>query len=129
MSERKTFSSGSSFESAIGYSRAVKQGDLVIVSGTTGFDYDTMTISPDLLTQAEQAMRNVEIALSALGATMADVVQVRYIFPDREDFEPCWPVFKRYLGDIAPAATMIVAGLYDPDMRLEIEVVARLDEA
>ena len=126
MSERKNFSSGSSFEADIGYSRAVRHGDLIIVSGTTGFDYATMTISSDLVTQAEQAMRNIEAALRAAGATLADVVQVRYIFPDREDFEPCWPVFKSYFGDIGPAATMLVAGLYDPDMRLEIEVVARL---
>ena len=126
MTERQNFSSGSSFEENIGYSRAVRHGDLLFVSGTTGFDYETMTISPDLLTQAEQAVRNVETALTAAGASFTDVVQVRYIFPDREDFEPCWPVFKRYFGAVGPAATMIVAGLYDPAMRLEIEVVARL---
>ncbi len=126
MSERENFSSGSTFEASIGYSRAVRHGDLIVVSGTTGFDYASMTISPDVVTQAEQAMANIEAALGAAGASLADVVQVRYIFPNREDFEPCWPVFKRYLGEIGPAATMLVADLYDPQMRLEIEVLARL---
>ncbi len=123
---RQNFTSGSSFESTIGYSRAVRHGDMVFVSGTTGYDYGSMTISDDVVEQAEQAMQNIRTALADAGATFEDVVFVRYIFPRREDFEPCWPVFRRHLGDVGPAATMIVAGLYDEDMRLEIEVVARL---
>lgn len=123
---RQNFTSGSSFESTIGYSRAVRHGDMVFVSGTTGYDYASMTISDDVIEQAEQAMRNIGAALTEAGAAFEDVVFVRYIFPRREDFEPCWPVFQRYLGDVGPAATMMVAGLYDEDMRLEIEVVARI---
>ena len=122
---RKLVSSGSSFETDIGYSRAVVDGDWVFVSGTTGFDYATMTMSDDVLAQCRQAMRNIASALSQADASIADIVRVRYILPRREDFEPCWPVLKEYLGDVRPAATMIQAGLSDPRMKIEIEVTAR----
>jgi 2-iminobutanoate/2-iminopropanoate deaminase len=122
---RKLVSSGSSFEMDVGYSRAVVDGDWIFVSGTTGFDYSTMTMSDDVVAQCRQAMRNVESALSQAGASMGDIVRVRYILPRREDFPPCWPVLKEYLGDVRPAATMIQAGLYDPRMKIEIEVTAR----
>src|SRR4029077_11383326 len=104
---RKLLSSGSSFEADIGYSRAVVDGDWIFVSGTTGFDYATMNMSDEVVAQCRQAMRNVASALSEAGAWIADVVRVRYILPRREDFEPCWPVLKEYLGDVRPAATMI----------------------
>ena len=122
---RKLVSSGSRFEAEIGYSRAVVDGDWVFVSGTTGFDYATMTISDDVVAQCEQAMRNIDAALKEAGASMADVVRVTYILPRREDFEPCWPVLKKYLGEVRPAATMIQAGLADPRILIEIEVTAR----
>lgn len=122
---RKLVSSGSTFETDIGYSRAVVDGDWVFVSGTTGFDYATMTISDDVVTQCRQAMRNVASALAQADASIADIVRVRYILPRREDFEPCWPVLKEYLGEVRPAATMIEAGLSDPRMKVEIEVTAR----
>ena len=122
---RKLVSSGSRFEAEIGYSRAVVDGEWVFVSGTTGFDYATMTISDDVVAQCEQAMRNIEGALQEAGASMADVVRVTYILPRREDFERCWPVLKRYLGEVRPAATMIQAGLIDPKILIEIEVTAR----
>jgi enamine deaminase RidA (YjgF/YER057c/UK114 family) len=122
---RKLISSGSRFEAEIGYSRAVVDGDWVFVSGTTGFDYATMTISDDVVDQCEQAMRNIEAALAQAGASVADVVRVTYILPRREDFEPCWPVLKKYLGEARPAATMIQAGLADPRILIEIEVTAR----
>jgi enamine deaminase RidA (YjgF/YER057c/UK114 family) len=122
---RKLVSSGSKFEAEIGYSRAVIDGDWIFVSGTTGFDYASMTISEDVVQQCRQAMRNLASALSRADASIADVVRVRYILPRREDFEPCWPVLKEYLGDVRPAATMIVAALYDPRMKIEIEVTAR----
>jgi enamine deaminase RidA (YjgF/YER057c/UK114 family) len=122
---RKLVSSGSRFEAEIGYSRAVVDGDWVFVSGTTGFDYATMTISDDVVTQCEQTMRNIEAALAQAGASLADVVRVTYILPRREDFEPCWPVLKKYLGEARPAATMIQAGLADPRILIEIEVTAR----
>lgn len=122
---RRLISSGSSFERDIGYSRAVVDGDWVFVSGTTGFDYQTMTISDNVVEQAEQCLRNIENALFDAGCSIADVVRVRYILPRQEDFEPCWPVLRKRFGDVRPAATMIAAGLSDPRMRIEIEVTAR----
>ncbi len=122
---RELISSGSPFEAGIGYSRAVVDGEWVFVSGTTGFDYATMTISPDVREQAEQTLRNIGQALAEAGSSFADVVRVRYILPDVADFEPCWPVLRRCFGEVRPAATMIAAGLSDPRMRIEIEVTAR----
>jgi enamine deaminase RidA (YjgF/YER057c/UK114 family) len=123
---RRLISSGSLFERDIGYSRAVRDGDWVLVSGTTGFDYQTMAISDDVVEQAEQCLINIENALLEAGSRIADVVRVRYILPRVEDFEPCWPVLRRYFGDVRPAATMISAGLSDPRMKIEIEVTARI---
>lgn len=126
MRERRLISSGSPFEERIGYSRAVVDGDRVHVSGTTGFDYTTMTISEHVVEQAEQALLNVAAALADAGCSMADVVRVRYLLTDRDDFEPCWPALRAHLGDVRPAATMLVCGLADPRMKFEIEVDARL---
>ena len=125
MAERRAILSGSPFEEQIGYARAVVDGDWVHVSGTTGFDYPTMTISDDVVEQAEQCLRNVEAALAEAGCTLADVVRVRYLLPERADFEPCWPTLRRTFGEIRPAATMLVCGLADPRMKIEIEVYAR----
>lgn len=122
---RKLISSGSSFEAEIGYSRAVVEGDWIFVAGTTGFDYATMTIADGVVAQCEQAMRNVETALKEAGASIADAVRVRYILPRRADFEPCWPVLRKYFGSVRPAATMIEAGLSDPRMLFEIEITAK----
>ncbi len=122
---RRLISSGSAFEAGIGYSRAVVDGEWVFVSGTTGFDYQAMTISPDVREQAEQALRNIGQALAEAGCSFADAVRVRYILPDAADFEPCWPVLRRCFGEVRPAATMIAAGLSDPRMRIEIELTAR----
>ncbi len=110
----------------MGYSRAVVDGGWVFVSGTTGFNYQTMTISDDVVEQAEQCFINIEKALSDAGSRMSDVVRVRYILPRVEDFESCWPVLRRYFGDVRPAATMISAGLVDARMKIEIEVTARI---
>src|SRR5690242_3748903 len=109
----------------MGYSRALVDGEWVFVSGTTGFNYDTMTICEDVVGQAEQCLRNIEKALAEAGSRLADIVRVRYILPNAADFEPCWPVLRQYLGAIRPAATMISAGLSDPRMKIEIEVTAR----
>ena len=122
---RRLISSGSSFEAQIGYSRAVVDGDWVFVSGTTGFDYATMRIAEGIVEQAEQCLRNIEHALLQAGATMADIVRVHYIVPAAAEFERCWPVLRRWFGEVRPAATMISAGLADPRMRIEIEVTAR----
>jgi enamine deaminase RidA (YjgF/YER057c/UK114 family) len=123
---RRLISSGSTFERDIGYSRAVVDGEWVFVSGTTGFDYATMTIADDLGQQAEQCLRNVAAALAQAGATMADVVRVTYLLPDAADFQRCWPVLRRWFGEVRPAATMMSVGLADPRMRIEIEVTARI---
>jgi enamine deaminase RidA (YjgF/YER057c/UK114 family) len=122
---RRLISSGSTFEQEIGYSRAVVDGEWVFVSGTTGFDYGKMTISDDLVEQAEQCFRNIRAALNEAGADFQDVVRVTYILPEAEDFPKCWPTFRKYLGDVRPAAMMISAGLSDPRMRIEIQVTAR----
>ena len=122
---RRLISSGSPFEADIGYSRAVVDGEWIFVSGTTGFDYNAMTISSDVSEQAEQTMQNIGSALREAGSSLADVVRVRYILPDTADFERCWPVLRQYFGDIRPAATMISAGLSDSRMKIEIEVTAR----
>jgi enamine deaminase RidA (YjgF/YER057c/UK114 family) len=124
MVERQVILSGSTFEEQIGYARAVVVGNNVHVSGTTGYDYSTMTISDDVVEQAEQCLRNVEAALAEAGCTLADVVRVRYLLPDRADFEPCWPVLRKAFGEVRPAATMLECGLADPRMKFEIEVDA-----
>ncbi len=121
---RKLISSGSTFEAQIGYSRAVVAGDWVFVSGTTGFDYSTMTIADDLLQQTEQCLLNIRAALREADADLADVVRVTYVLPEGGEFERCWPVLRRYFGDVRPAAMMISAGLADPRMKIEIEVTA-----
>jgi enamine deaminase RidA (YjgF/YER057c/UK114 family) len=121
---RRLISSGSKFEAEIGYSRAVVQGDWVFVSGTTGFDYATMTIADDIATQTDQCLKNIDAALRQAGASLRDVVRVTYVLPDGEEFPKCWPVLRKYFGEVRPAATMIAAGLTDPRMRIEIEVTA-----
>jgi enamine deaminase RidA (YjgF/YER057c/UK114 family) len=122
---RRLISSGSTFEKDIGYSRAVVDGDWVFVSGTTGFDYQSMTISDDVAVQTEQCLRNIQSALEQAGGSFRDVVRVTYVLPDAADFPACWPTLRRYFGEARPAAMMISAGLADPRMRIEIEVTAR----
>ena len=122
---RRLISSGSKFEQDMGYSRAVVDGEWVFVSGTTGFDYESMSISEDLVQQAEQCFENIQAALRQAGAEFTDVVRVHYILPKAERFSECWPVMRKYFGEIRPAATMISAGLVDPRMLIEIEVTAR----
>jgi len=125
MSERTRISSGSKFEQDIGYSRAVVDGDWVFVSGTTGFDYAAMTISDDVAEQAEQTLRNIASALGEAGVSLDDVVRVHYLLPRAEDFEACWPALRSAFAVALPAATMMVVGLADPRMKIEIEVTAR----
>jgi enamine deaminase RidA (YjgF/YER057c/UK114 family) len=122
---RRLVSSGSSFEEQIGYSRAVVDGEWVFVSGTTGFDYASMSISASVVEQTEQCFRNIAAALASAGATLEDVVRVTYILPHAADFPQCWPVLRRHFGAVRPAATMLAAGLIDPRVKIEIEVTAR----
>jgi enamine deaminase RidA (YjgF/YER057c/UK114 family) len=122
---RRLISTGSTFERDIGYSRAVVDGDWIFVSGTTGFDYTSMQISDDVVAQTEQCLRNIQAALAEAGGSLADVVRVRYILPKADDFPRCWPILRKYFGEVRPAATMMAAGLADARMRIEIEVTAR----
>lgn len=122
---RRLIGSGSTFEQQIGYSRAVVDGEWIFVSGTTGFDYSRMTIPEGVMAQAEQCLLNIQSALAQAGASLDDVVRVHYILPDVAEFEPCWPILRKYFAKARPAATMISAGLVDPRMRIEIEVTAR----
>ena len=122
--KRMLISSGSTFEHEIGFSRAVVQGNWVFVSGTTGFDYSTMTIAEGIQEQTEQCLKNIESALLEAGSSLEDVVRVTYVLPDAQQFPQCWPVLRKYFGDIRPAAMMISANLLDPRMRIEIEVTA-----
>ena len=122
---RQRIGSGSTFESQIGYSRAVVDGEWIFVSGTTGFDYTAMTIPGSVIAQTEQCLKNIESALRQANASLSDVVRVTYILPNAADFESCWPTLRKYFGEVRPAATMISAGLADPRMKIEIEVTAR----
>jgi enamine deaminase RidA (YjgF/YER057c/UK114 family) len=122
---RRLIDSGSTFEQEIGYSRAVVDREWVFVSGTTGFDYASMTIADGVVEQTEQCLRNIVSALEEAGAGLKDVVRVTYVLPNAAEFPQCWPTLRKYFGEIRPAAMMISAGLADPRMRIEIEVTAR----
>jgi enamine deaminase RidA (YjgF/YER057c/UK114 family) len=122
---RQPIGSGSKFEEEMAYSRAVVDGEWIFVSGTTGFNYQSMTISESIVEQTEQCFRNIEAALAQAGAGLKDVVRVMYVLPTASEFKECWPVMRKYFGEVRPAAMMISAGLADPRMRIEIEVTAR----
>jgi enamine deaminase RidA (YjgF/YER057c/UK114 family) len=127
---RRHITQGSRFESEIGYSRAVVDGDWIHVSGTTGYDYGAMTIAPDVLSQCRQALSNIAEALAQAGATLDDVLRVHYYLRDAADFPLCFPLLREAFAIARPAATMlVVAGLADPTMLIEIEVTARRPKA
>lgn len=123
---KKKFSSGSEFEEKIGYSRAVVDGPNIYVSGTTGYDYKTMSISSSVIEQTEQCFKNIQQALQEAGSSLEDVVRVTYILPNRDEFELCWPVLQKWFGNIRPAATMFEARLAKEEMKIEIEVTAKM---
>jgi len=125
---RRLISSGSEFEQKFGYSRAVVDGDLVFVAGTTGFDYAADTISESAAEQTRQTFRNIEMALAEAGARLSDVVRARYYVPKAADWEEIWPVLGEIFGQIRPAATAVVANLIDPRMKVEIEVTAKIQD-
>ena|SRR5688572_17811259 len=126
---RRLISSGSKFEQDIGYSRAVVDGEWVLVSGTTGFNYATMTIEDDVVAQCDQTLKNIEAALAQAGASFSDVVRVHYLVTDAADFEKCWPVIGKVFGKVRPAIVVMVVGLTDPRMKIEIEVTALVRKA
>jgi enamine deaminase RidA (YjgF/YER057c/UK114 family) len=125
---RRLISSGSPYEAEGGYSRAVVDGEWVFVAGTTGFDYALMTISDDAAEQTRQTLRNITAALAEAGASLADVVRIKYYLPDAADWPRIVPVLGEAFGAIRPAATALICGLIDPRMKIEIEVTARRRE-
>ncbi len=125
---KKLISSGSTFEQQYAYSRAVIDDNYIFVSGTTGYDYNNMTISNDVAQQTCQCFKNIEQALKEASCSLNDVVRIHYILPDKNDFKQCAPVVQQYLADSRPAATMFEAGLLDDAMKIEIEVTARISK-
>lgn len=123
---RRRISTGSPFEAQIGYSRAVVADGWVFVAGTTGYDYTTMTMPDSIEDQCRITLNTIEKALIEAGATLDDVVRVRYIVPDPADWPACWPITSEAFANARPAATMISAALQEPAMKIEIEVTARL---
>ncbi|MFT7593101.1 MAG: enamine deaminase RidA (YjgF/YER057c/UK114 family) [Paracoccaceae bacterium] len=117
----KRISSGSPFEETVGYCRAVVAGGFVHVAGTVASGPD---VPDDVVDQCRSALAIIEDALAQAGVGFSDVVRVRYILPDRHEFEPCWPLLRAAFGDNPPAATMVECGLIDPKYRIEIEVTA-----
>jgi len=127
---RHLVSTGSPFEKAAGYSRAVLDGDMAFVSGTTGYDYTTMTMPADVTSQARNCFRTIEAALREGGFAMHDIVRATYYITNPADADALFVVCGEVLGQIRPAATLlVVAGLYKPEMKVEIEVTAKLRSA
>ncbi|WP_430241570.1 RidA family protein [Neorhizobium sp. DAR64861/K0K2] len=119
-------SSGSPFEARIGYSRAVVDRDMVYVSGTTGYDYALMVMPDDVADQTRNALATIAKALGEAGSSLKDVVRVRYYLVDMADYDAVVEVVGSAFAEIRPAATMIVCGLTTPEMKIEIEVTARI---
>ena len=123
---RRHVSTGSPFEARIGYSRAVVCDGWVFVAGTTGYDYATMTMPDSIEEQCRNTLQTIEKALGEVGASLDDVVRVRYIVPDPAEWSRCWPITSEAFAKARPAATMLSAALQEPEMKIEIEVIARL---
>jgi enamine deaminase RidA (YjgF/YER057c/UK114 family) len=122
----KRISSGSPFEARIGYSRAVVDRDMVYVSGTTGYDYARMEMPEDAAAQTRNTLGTIEKALKEAGSGLQDVVRVRYYLTDMADYDAVVQVLGETFSEIRPAATMVVCGLTTPEMKIEIEVTARI---
>ncbi|WP_411890734.1 RidA family protein [Yoonia sp. SDW83-1] len=119
-------STGSPFEAQIGYSRAVVADGWVFVAGTTGYDYATMTMPESIVDQCRNALGTIAKALEEAGSGLDHVVRVNYIVPDVDEWPACWPITSEIFATARPAATMISAGLQNPEMKIEIEVTARV---
>ena len=124
---RRLISTGSPFERSFGYSRAVVDGDLVFVSGTTGYDYATMTLPEDAAEQARNIFRTISAVLEEAGSSLAHVARAQYFVTDRSYCEPVLSVCGEFFREIRPAAAIyVVSGMLKPEMKVEIEVTARL---
>lgn len=122
----KHISTGSPFEAQIGYSRAVVADGWVFVAGTTGYDYETMQMPESIAEQCSNTLATIEKALTEAGSSLDDVVRVNYIVPNKKDWPECWPITSKAFAKALPAATMICAELQNPEMKIEIEVTARI---
>lgn len=122
----KRISTGSNFEVAFGYSRAVVDGDMVYVSGTTGYDYRSMSIPDDVVAQTRNTLDTISGVLEQAGASLKDVVQVRYYLGDRAYMDDVVKTVGPVFADIRPAATMVICSLIRAEMKIEIEVTARI---
>jgi enamine deaminase RidA (YjgF/YER057c/UK114 family) len=123
---RRLISTGSPFEKVAGYSRAVVDGDFAFVSGTTGYDYTTMTLPDDVTAQTQNCFKTIAAALAEAGFEMADIVRATYYITSAADADAVFAICGQHLGAIRPAATLlVVAGLYKPEMKIEIEVTAK----
>lgn len=123
---RQLISTGSPFEKTAGYSRAVVDGDFCFVAGTTGYDYTTMTLPEDVTSQTANCFKTIGGVLEGAGFAMADIVRATYYIVDPADADAVFAVCGQYLGEIRPAATLlVVAALLKPDMKIEIEVTAK----
>lgn len=122
--KRKLISSGSKFEEQFAYSRAVIQGNWCFVSGTTGYDYELMHMPESVVDQAVNAFETIEKTMAEGGFSLQDTVRVQYTITEAADADKVQPVLQQFLGSIQPAATMIVAGLIKPEMKIEIEITA-----
>lgn len=125
MPDRKRISTGSPFEAIAGYSRAVVDGDLCFVSGTTGYDYDRMELPDDLIRQTENALQTIADTLAQAGFSIEDVVRARYVVTDRAYVDDVFRTLGKVFGGCRPAATMIIADLIEPAMKIEIDVTAK----
>lgn len=122
---RRRIAQGVEVEKTASYSRAVVDGDMIFVSGTTGFDHATRTIPDDVVEQAENCFRIIDWALGEAGASLSDVVRVRLFFTDAADFERVVPLIRERFKDVLPANTTVVSPLIDPRAKIEIEVTAK----
>jgi enamine deaminase RidA (YjgF/YER057c/UK114 family) len=123
---RRLISTGSPFEKAAGFSRAVIDGDFAFVAGTTGYDYTTMAMPEDVTSQSRNCFKTIEAALGEAGFAMADIVRATYYLTDVRNADAHFAVCGEFLGEIRPAATLlVVAALLKPEMKVEIEVTAK----
>ena len=122
--DRKRISSGSTLEDQFAYSRAVMQGDWCFVSGTTGYDYESMSMPESVADQATNAFATIERTMEEGDFSLLDIVRIQYTITDAAYADEVQPVLHKYLNQVKPAATMVVAGLINPEMKIEIEVTA-----
>ena len=122
--DRKRISSGSNFEDQFAYSRAIIQGEWCFVSGTTGYDYESMSMPDGAADQAGNAFATIERTMDEGGFSLQDIVRIQYTITDAAYADKVQPVLHKYLSNVKPAATMVVAGLIKPEMKIEIEVTA-----